>query len=55
MFGEPLEDGSLSLGVNSQADCFLHGAVGDGFCDAALFATGCFLLRLGCGRLLLRV
>lgn len=50
MFGEPLEDGGLSLGVNGQADRFLHGAIGDGFCDAALFTTGCVLLRVGCRR-----
>lgn len=38
--GEPLEDGGLGLGVHGQADRFLHGAVGDGFRDAALFAAG---------------
>lgn len=50
MFGEPLEDGGLSLGINGQADRFLHGAIGDRFRDAALLAAGRVLLRRGhCG------
>lgn len=47
VFGEPLEDGGLGLGVNGQADRFLHGAVGDRFRDAALLAAGWVLLRCG--------
>lgn len=34
--GGPLENGRLSLGIDSEADCFLHGAVDDRLCDAAL-------------------
>lgn len=44
---EPLEDGCLSLGVNSETDGFFHGAVDDGLCDAALLAAGSFLLCFG--------
>lgn len=44
VFGEPLEDGGLSLGINSEADGFFHGAIDDCLCDAALLTTGRFLL-----------
>lgn len=50
VFGEPLEDGGLSLGVHGQADRFLHGAVGDRLRDAALLAAGGVLLRCGTAR-----
>lgn len=43
-FGEPLEDGRLSLRIDSEAHCFFHRAVDDRLCDAALLATSRFLL-----------
>lgn len=37
--GEPLKNGRLGLGVDGEADGFLHGAVDDGLCDAPLLAA----------------
>lgn len=45
MSGEPLEDGGLGLGVDSEAERLLHGAVDDRLRDAALL-TGSGLLLL---------
>lgn len=45
VLGEPLEDSGFSLGIDSEADGFFHGAIDDCLCDDALLTTGCFFLR----------